>query len=42
MDDKATKSILDLALRGYRKENGKLGKSVTKLENEYLKIAVDK
>lgn len=42
MDDKATKSILDLALRGYRKENGKLGKSVTQLDNESLKIAVDK
>ena len=42
MDDKATKSILDLALRGYRKENGKLGKSVTKLDDEFLKIAVDK
>jgi cytochrome P450 len=42
MDDKATKSILDLALRGYRKENGKIGKSVTKLDNEFLKIAVDK
>jgi sterigmatocystin biosynthesis cytochrome P450 monooxygenase len=42
MDDKAAKSILDLALKGYRKENGKLGKSVTKLDNEFLKIAVDK
>ena len=28
---------LDLALKYYRKENGRLGKSVTKLDNEFLK-----
>jgi len=41
-DDKVTKTIIDLARRGYLKENGK-GNSVSgDLDPEFVKIAVDK
>jgi sterigmatocystin biosynthesis cytochrome P450 monooxygenase len=42
-DDKVTKTIIDLARRGYLKENGKGGNSVSgDLDPEFVKIAVDK
>lgn len=42
-DDRGTKSISDLALRGYQKENGRLGKSGRPdLDDEFMQIALDK
>lgn len=42
-DNRGTKSILDLALRGYQKENGKVERSgQPDLDEEFMQIALDK
>jgi cytochrome P450 len=41
-EDNGTKTILDLALKGYQKEKGKLGASTSMMDPEFMKIAVDK
>lgn len=41
-EDNETKTILDLALKGYQKERGKLGTSASMMDPEFMKIAVDK
>jgi cytochrome P450 len=41
-EDNGTKTILDLALKGYQKEMGKIGTPTSMMDPGFMKIAVDK